>query len=125
MSLIYPELSKCIYDCAFEVHRYFGPGLMESAYEACLEKELIDAGLMVERQKGMPVPYKGLLLEVGCRLDLYVNQKVILELKTVESILPVHIAQLMTYMKLADCKLGMLINFNVVLLKDGIKRYVL
>lgn len=125
MAFVYPELSKSIYDCAFEVHRHLGPGLLESAYEACLEKELIDTGLTIERQKGMPVAYKGTLLEVGYRLDLYVEQKVIIELKAVDEIHPIHIAQLMTYMKLADCRLGLLINFNVVLLKDGIKRYVL
>ena len=90
-----------------------------------MEKELIDTGLTIERQKGMPVAYKGTLLEVGYRLDLYVEQKVIIELKAVDEIHPIHIAQLMTYMKLADCRLGLLINFNVVLLKDGIKRYVL
>ena len=125
MSFIYPELSKSIYDCAFEVHRQLGPGLLESAYEACLEQELRTAGLLVERQKNMPVPYKGLRLEVGYRLDLHVEHKVILELKAVEEIHPIHIAQLMTYMKLANYRLGILINFNVLLLKDGIKRYVL
>lgn len=125
MSLIYPELSKVIYDCAFEVHRHLGPGLLESAYEACLEKELMDEDIVVERQKSMPVPYKGLLLDVGYRLDLYVERKVILELKAIDEIHPIHTAQLLTYMKLANCRLGLLINFNVVLLKDGIKRYVL
>ncbi len=125
MALIYPELSKTIYDCAFEVHRHLGPGLLESAYEACLENELKEAGVPVERQKNMPVPYKSIHLDVGYRLDLFVSQKVILELKSVETIHPLHIAQLMTYMKLAQCRLGFLINFNVVMLKDGIKRYVL
>lgn len=125
MTLLYPELSKTIYDCAFEVHKHLGPGLLESAYEACLEKELQEAGIDVERQKSIPVSYKGVQLEAGYRLDLFVDQKVIVELKSVDAIHPLHTAQLMTYLKLAKCRLGFLINFNVMLLKDGIKRYVL
>lgn len=125
MTLLYPELAKTIYDCAFEVHKHLGPGLLESAYEACLEKELQEAGIDVERQKSIPVSYKGVQLEAGYRLDLFVDQKVIVELKSVDAIHPLHTAQLMTYLKLAKCRLGFLINFNVMLLKDGIKRYVL
>ena len=125
MTLLYPDLSKTIYDCAFEVHKQLGPGLLESAYEVCLEKELTEAGMFVERQKNLPVPYKGIQLDVSYRVDLFIDRKIIIELKSVESVHPLHTAQLMTYLKLTGCHLGFLINFNVVFLKEGIKRYVL
>ncbi|MCP1382346.1 GxxExxY protein [Runella salmonicolor] len=104
--------------CAIEVHREFGPGLLESAYEECLFYVLNQNQIYTERQKAMPLLFKGVHLDCGYRLDLFVERKVIVELKAVEAINDVHKAQLMTYMKLAKCKVGLLINFNVVRLKD-------
>jgi len=116
------ELTKTIIGGAMEVHKILGPGLLESAYEVCLVQELYSLGLRVERQKSLPVTYKGLQLDSGYRLDLVVEEIVVLELKAVESILPIHHAQLLSYLKLSGHKIGLLINFNVKLLKDGIKR---
>jgi GxxExxY protein len=110
---------------AIEVHRALGPGLLESAYEECLNLELIDRGLSVRRQASLPVSYKGLHLDVGYRLDLVVNEAVVIELKTVEKILPVHEAQLLTYLKLSKFRVGLLINFNTPVLKQGIVRRVI
>lgn len=109
---------------AIEVHRELGPGLLESAYENCLRYELQQRGLRVEQQVAQPVFYKGLQLECGYRLDLLVENQVIVELKAVEAILPIHQAQLLTYLKLRQLRLGLLINFNVPLLKNGIKRLI-
>ncbi len=125
MGYLYKDLSNKIFDCIFEVHRTLGPGLLESTYEICLKKELEDAGLIVEQQKLLPIVYKGVLLDSGYRIDLLVEEKVILELKAVEVMNPIYQAQLMTYMKLANCSLGMLVNFNVPLVKNGITRLVL
>ncbi len=111
-----------IVDSAFKVHTSLGPGLLESAYEACLEHELKKRGYAVERQKPQPVQYDGLLIEVGYRLDLLVNDSIIIELKAIEQLAPIHQAQLMTYLKLSKKSLGFLINFNVPLLKNGIRR---
>jgi GxxExxY protein len=102
-----------------------GPGLLESAYEECLHYELQKVGLSVMKQKPMPLIYEEKKLDLGYRIDLYVESKVILEIKSVEAINPVHFAQLMTYLKLSDCRVGFLINFNVVSLKDGIRRIIL
>ena len=118
------KFSKEIIGAAIEVHRYLGPGLLESAYEECLCRELAICGLAFERQKPLAVSYKGLKLDCGYRLDVVVGGLVILELKAVDQIEPIHEAQLLTYLKLSDLKLGILINFNVPLLKDGIKRIV-
>jgi len=125
MELLYKDLSTKIYDGIFSVHRALGPGLLESAYEICLKKELEDMGLWVETQKSVPLVYKGIELDAGYRVDLMIEQKIILELKAVEAIFPVHRAQLLTYLKLTGCSLGFLVNFNVALVKDGITRMVL
>jgi GxxExxY protein len=111
-----------IVDAAFKVHKELGPGLLESAYEACLEHELKKRGLVAERQKAQPVHYDGIMIDVGYRIDLLVNDAVIIELKTVEQLAPIHQAQLMTYLKLSGKSLGFLINFNVSLIKNGIRR---
>ncbi len=118
------KLSKEIIGAAIEVHRHLGPGLLESAYEECLCKELEIRDVAFERQKPLPVVYKGLALDCGYRLDIVVEGKVILELKSVNKIESIHEAQLLTYLKLSNLKLGILINFNVPILKEGIKRIV-
>ena len=111
-----------IVDAAFKIHKELGPGLLESAYEACLEHELTKRGFTVERQKTQPVHYGGIVIDAGYRLDLLVNDSVIIELKAVEQLLPIHQAQLTTYLKLSRKTLGFLINFNVPLIKNGIRR---
>ena len=118
------KLSERIIGCAIEVHRALGPGLLESAYEECLCYELKLNGLAFERQKPLPVLYKGVALDCGYRLDVVVQSQIILELKTVEALLPLHEAQLLTYLKLTGLRLGLLMNFNVPVLKDGIKRMI-
>jgi GxxExxY protein len=116
------QVAAGIVDSAFKVHSALGPGLLESAYEACLEHELTKRGYAVERQKPQPVHYDGILVEAGYRLDLLVNDAVVIELKAVEQLAPIHQAQLMTYLKLSQKSLGFLINFNVPLIKNGIRR---
>ena len=116
------ELSKLVFDSALKVHRALGPGLLESAYEECLFYELKIAGLDVVKQKPLPLIYEEVKLDVGYRVDIIVENKLILEIKSVEALNDIHFAQLLTYLKLTNCKLGLLINFNVVLIKDGIKR---
>lgn len=116
------ELSEKIIGSAIKVHRSLGPGLLESAYEECLYYELRKADLNVEKQKGMPLVYEEVKLECGYRADLLVEKKVIIEIKSVDALNDVHLAQILTYLKLSDCKLGLLLNFNVVVLKNGIKR---
>ncbi len=118
------EVGKIIVDCALKVHRALGPGLLESTYEACLNYELINEGLYVEQQKALPVVYNDIKLECGYRIDLLVERKVVIEIKSVEGLNDVHMAQILTYLKLSGCKLGYLINFNVALIKNGIKRVV-
>lgn len=118
-------IGTLLLDAAFEVHRELGPGLLESAYEHCLLFELRQTGLKVESQLALPVVYKGSKLDCGYRIDLKVEEKVIVEIKAVEALNDVHLAQVLTYMKLSDCHLGYLINFNVKYLKQGIKRVVL
>ncbi len=117
-------ITQQVIGAAMEVHRALGPGLLESAYEACLVHELASRGLRVEPQKPMPVTYKGVHLDVGYRLDVLVEGKVILELKAVEQLLPIHEAQLLSYLRLSGCRLGLLINFNVPVLRQGIRRLV-
>ncbi len=121
----FDELSRRVIGCALEVHRHLGPGLLESTYEACLAYELEQAGLAVCRQMPMPVAYKGVTLDCGYRVDLLVEGRLIVELKSVDRVLPIHEAQLLSYMKLANVQVGLLINFNVPVLKEGIKRMVL
>lgn len=118
------EISKIIFDCALKIHKNLGPGLLESAYEECLFYELKKYGLNVEKQKALPLVYEEVKLEIGYRIDIIVENKVIIEVKSVESLNDVHLAQVLTYLKLSDCKLGMLINFNVAFLKNGIRRVV-
>ena len=109
---------------AIDVHRALGPGLLESAYEACLAYELTQNGLHVERQKSLPVVYKEVNLNAGYRLDLLVERRIIVELKAVDSLTPLHKAQLLSYLKLSGLNLGLLINFNVQVLKNGIQRVI-
>jgi len=121
----FDELSYRVIGCALEVHRALGPGLLESAYEQCLARELSLAGIPFELQVPLPVEYKGVRLDCGYRLDAVVDGRVVVELKAVEKIALIHVAQLLTYMKLAGLKVGLLINFNVPDHKEGIKRRVL
>lgn len=118
------EISKVIFDAALKVHRALGPGLLESSYEECLFYELKKYGVEVQKQKTLPLIYEEVKLDIGYRIDLIVENKVIIELKAVEVLNDIHLAQLLTYLKLSNCKLGMLINFNVKLIKNGIKRVV-
>ncbi len=117
------RITERIIGCAIEVHKHLGPGLLESAYEECLVYELQNTGLNVVRQRPVPVIYKDIHLDYGYRIDLLVENTVIIELKAVELISPVHEAQILTYMKFAHKSIGLLINFNVALLKNGLKRY--
>jgi GxxExxY protein len=119
------DLTKTIIGAAIEVHRALGPGLLESAYEECLCEELKLRGIPFERQKPLPVTYKGKQLDCGYRLDLVVANAVVLELKAIEAFAPIHDAQLLTYLRLGGWKVGLLINFNVPVLRDGIRRKVL
>ena len=121
----FDELSKKVIGCAIEVHRVLGPGLLESTYEQCLARELYLAEIPFKLQCPLPVEYKGIHLDCGYRVDILVNEKLIVELKAVEKILTIHEAQLLTYMRLAKINIGLLINFNVKILKEGIHRFVL
>ena len=118
-------LTEKILSCAYTVHSELGPGLLEKVYEECLYYELKQNGFVVEKQKEIPLKYKEIWIDVGYRLDLLVENRIILELKTVEDLMPVHTAQLLTYLKLTKCQIGYLINFNVRSLKSGIKRYII
>ena len=122
--MIENELSKKIIGCAIEVHRQLGPGLLESAYQECLYYELKQAGLKVQKEKPMPIVYKEVKLDHGYRIDLLVEEKVVIEIKTVEAFTDVHTAQVLTYLRLGDYKLGLLLNFHVTMLKRGIKRII-
>ncbi len=119
------SISGAIINCSIRVHKELGPGLLESVYEVCLMKELLAEGLSVKRQVALPVKYRGEKIDLDFKIDLLVEDEVIVELKAVDVILPVHEAQLLTYLKLAEKQLGLLINFNTKLLKDGIRRFVL
>lgn len=119
------KLSYKIIGLVYKVHSELGPGLLESTYEICLEYELIKTGLKVERQKALPVIYDEMKLEEGYRIDLLVENSIILELKSVDDIAPIHKAQLMTYLKLSGLKLGLLLNFNVRDMKEGINRIIM
>jgi GxxExxY protein len=118
------ELSKIVFDAGLKVHRALGPGLLENAYEECLYYELCKQNLLVERQKPIPLIYQEIQLDAGYRIDLMLEKKLIIEIKSVEALNDLHIAQILTYLKLGGCKLGLLINFNTILFKNGIKRVV-
>lgn len=116
------EITEKIIGCAIKVHRVLGPGLLESTYEVCLVHELSKSGLRVESQVALPVVYDGVRLNAGYRIDLLVENKIIVELKAIDGLLPIHEAQVISYLKLSGVKIGLLINFNVKLLKSGIRR---
>jgi GxxExxY protein len=117
------QITEKIIGCAIEVHKHLGPGLLESAYEECLVFELGKTGFKVERQKPVPVIYKEIKLDCGYRIDILVENSVIIELKSVDSLNPIHSAQILTYMRFSGKEIGLLINFNVSLLKQGLKRF--
>jgi GxxExxY protein len=118
------EISKIVIGDAIKVHRNLGPGLLESSYEECLLYELTKSGLKVEKQKALPLVYEEVKLDIGYRIDLLIENKVIVEVKSVEMLNDIHLAQVLTYLKLTKCKLGLLINFNEVKLVDGLRRVV-
>jgi GxxExxY protein len=118
------EISKIVFESALKIHRALGPGLLESAYEECLFYELKKQGLKIEKQKKLPLVYEEVQLDVGYRIDIIVEDKFIVEIKSVEALTDVHLAQLLTYLRLSNCKLGLLINFNVSLLKNGVRRVI-
>lgn len=121
----YEKITEPVIQAAIEVHKALGPGLLESAYEQCLAYELKQKEISFKLQHGLPVEYKSIKLDCGYRIDLFVEEKLIVELKSVDRILPIHEAQILTYMKLAKVKVGLLINFNELRVKEGIKRFVL
>jgi GxxExxY protein len=123
--LEFDELSNKVIGCAIEVHKALGPGLLESAYKQCLAREIQLGGFQVELELPLPLEYKGLKLETAYRLDMLVERKLLVEVKSVELLLPIHQSQLLTYLKLTDIKVGLLLNFNVQRLKNGMKRMVL
>ena len=118
------EYSNIIIGCAIEVHRHLGPGLLESAYQKCLLYELQSKGLMVQEEVSMPIVYKEIKLDHGYRIDLLVENKVVIEIKAIDSLNDVHTAQMLTYLRLGNYKLGLLLNFHVTVLKNGIKRII-
>lgn len=118
------EISRIIIGCAIDVHKKLGPGLLESAYKECLAFDLNEKGLFVEKEKPMPIVYKEVKLDHGYRIDLLIEKRVVIEAKTVEFFTDVHTAQVLTYLRLGNYKLGLLINFHVNLLKNGIKRII-
>ena len=118
------EISKIVFESALKVHKVLGPGLLESAYEECLFYELKKSNLKVEKQKALPLIYEEVKLDVGYRIDMIIEDKFIVEVKSVEALTDVHLAQLLTYLRLSDCRLGLLINFNVKLLKEGVRRVI-
>ncbi len=122
--MIENELSKIIIGCAIEVHKQLGPGLLESAYQECLYYELKKAGLKVQKEKPMPIVYKEVKLDHGYRIDLLVEEKVVVEIKTVDAFNDVHTAQVLTYLRLGKYKLGLLLNFQTTVLKNGMKRVI-
>lgn len=119
------QITEKIIGCSIEVHKQLGPGLLESAYEECLYYEHKSMGLSVKKQLALPLVYKDIKLDAGYRIDLLVENKVIVEIKSVDALAEIHKAQLMTYLKLADIKVGLLLNFNVIQLKDGIVRWII
>lgn len=125
MPMEFDEVSRRIIGCALEVHKTLGPGLLESAYEQCMAHELALAGIAFKLQPALPVGYKGIHLDCGYRIDLLIEDALIVELKSVSALLPIHEAQILTYMKLSGIRTGLLMNFNVTRLKEGLKRFVL
>jgi len=119
------QITESVIGAAIEVHRHLGPGLLESSYQACLAREMALRNLAFEQEKPLPLEYKGLQLDCGYRLDFIVEKSVIVEIKAVEALQPIHDAQLLTYLRLTGCKIGLLINFNVPVLKQGLKRMAL
>jgi GxxExxY protein len=119
------DVFRQVLDCSFKIHTSLGPGLLESVYVECLNYELIKSGLFVEKQKPLPLIYENVKLEAGYRIDLLAEGKVVVEVKAIDSLADIHMAQILTYMRLSECRLGLLVNFNVVHLKDGIKRVIL
>jgi GxxExxY protein len=118
------EIAKVVFEAGLKVHKALGPGLLESAYEECLFYELSKTSLKVERQKVIPLIYEEIKMEAGYRADFLIENKFIVEIKAIEALTDIHLAQVLTYLKLSNCKLGFLINFNVVLFKDGVKRVI-
>ena len=119
------EMSPRLIGLAIDVHRYLGPGLLESAYEECLCVELAEANIAYERQVAVPIVYKGVRLDCGYRMDLVVDRCLVVEIKAIERLMPIHSAQILTYLRLSGHKVGLLMNFNAILLKDGLRRFVL
>ncbi len=124
MALLHEEITEGAIRAAIEVHRVLGPGLLESAYEECFCREMSERGIAFSRQVALPVSYKGVRVECGYRMDVVVEDKVVIEIKSVEALMPIHEAQLLTYLRMSGYRVGLLVNFNVVLLKDGIKRRI-
>lgn len=118
------ELAKIVFEAGMKVHRALGAGLLESAYEQCLFHELSKQNILVEKQKALPLIYENIKLDIGYRIDLLIERRLIVEIKSVEALHDIHLAQILTYLKLSKCKLGLLINFNTVLFKNGVKRVV-
>ena len=119
------EIGRMVMDAAFAVHRELGPGLLETVYEHCLAQDLLQAGLLVERQVGVPITYRDSQLDAGFRLDLLVERKVVVEVTSIDALASIHTAQVLTYLKFSQIRLGYLINFNTLRLKDGFRRLVL
>lgn len=119
------RIFKSILDCSFKIHSALGPGLLESAYNECLFHELEQSGYRVEKQKPLPLIYGDVKLDAGYRIDLFVENCIVIEIKSVDALADIHLAQILTYLKLSGCKLGLLVNFNVVHLREGIKRVIL
>ena len=124
MNMTENELAKIVFEAGLKVHKTLGPGLLESAYQECLFYELHLSGFDVKKQVPMPLIYKEVKLDVGYRMDLLIENQIIIEIKSVDSLADIHLSQILTYLKLSGCKLGLLVNFNVLHLKDGIKRVV-
>ncbi|MDD3630199.1 MAG: GxxExxY protein [Bacteroidales bacterium] len=118
------EIANKVIGLGLEIHKELGPGLLESAYKECMYYKIRESGLFVEKEKPMPLVYEGVKLDCGYRIDLLVEKKLVIEIKSVEALNDIHLAHTLTYLKLGNYKLGLLINFNVILLKDGIKRVI-
>jgi GxxExxY protein len=118
------ELAKIVFDLGLKVHKTLGPGLLESTYEECLYYEISKKGLFVEKQKPLPLIYEEVKLEIGYRIDLMIERKLIIEVKSIEILNEIHLAQILTYLRLSQCKLGLLINFNSILFKNGVRRVI-
>jgi len=118
------QISKIVFESGLQIHKSLGPGLLESAYQECLYYELNKLNISVEKQKPLPLVYEEVKLEIGYRMDLLIEKKVVVEVKSVEALNDLHMAQILTYLKLSNCNLGLLINFNTILFKNGVKRVI-